>query len=213
MTKRSTANARTEKSILPAMSQRNQHLTTFFFPSCASVALARSSHIVVLSERITQMHTLYPSLGVRKWSTDYSQSEILPEHTKKQKPNKKQAKKENKNTTNPQSPAEKVLTRRLQKGMAANVPTNYMILLMKDSESPDHKARSCEVVSKTHPSAAPKPRIPPARIPEIALRSPPGIRQLRNEEQPCNELKKTTSVGTLPCGAPRQAYGVKPRTR
>ena len=37
-----------------------------FFPSCASVALARSSHIIVLIERITQMHTLYPSLGVRK---------------------------------------------------------------------------------------------------------------------------------------------------
>ena len=36
------------------------------------MALARSSHIVALSERITQVHTLYPSLGVRKWSIDKS---------------------------------------------------------------------------------------------------------------------------------------------
>ena len=43
-----------------------------FFPSCASVALARSSHIVVLNERITHVRTLYPSLGVQKWGTDHN---------------------------------------------------------------------------------------------------------------------------------------------
>ena len=61
-----------------------------------------------------------------------------------------------------------------------------------------------KVSSKTIHSAAPKPRIPPARIPEIALRSPPGMRHLRNEGQLCNELESNTSVGTLPCEAPRQ---------
>ena len=39
-----------------------ENVMIIFFPSCASVALARSSYIVVLIERITQMHT-YPSLG------------------------------------------------------------------------------------------------------------------------------------------------------
>ena len=48
-----------------------------------------------------------------------------------------------------------------------------------------------KVSSKTIHLAAPKPRIPPARIPEIALRSPPGMGHLRNEMQPCNELKRT----------------------
>ena len=55
----------------------------FFFPSCASVALARSSHIVVLSERITQVHTLYPSLGFESEART-TQSEVLSAHTKKQ---------------------------------------------------------------------------------------------------------------------------------
>ena len=49
-----------------------ESLRHIFFPSCASVALARSSHIVVLNERITHVHTLYPSLGVQKWGTDHN---------------------------------------------------------------------------------------------------------------------------------------------
>ena len=48
--------------------RQERHAIRFFFPSCAPVASARSSHLVVLVERITQMHALYPSLGVRKWS-------------------------------------------------------------------------------------------------------------------------------------------------
>ena len=44
------------------------------------MALARSSHIVVLSERITQVHTLYPSLGVRKWSIYKSARSLVSPH-------------------------------------------------------------------------------------------------------------------------------------
>ena len=61
----------------------------FFFPPCAPVASARSSHLVVLVERITQMHALYPSLGVRKWS------KILPYNASSEK-------KATRNTTEPQ---------------------------------------------------------------------------------------------------------------
>ena len=61
VTKRSTANAKIEKSIPPAMSQRNQHLTyamlrkpaTTFFPSDAFMAFARSFH---KCESLRQQH-------------------------------------------------------------------------------------------------------------------------------------------------------------
>ena len=62
---------------------------TIFFPSCAPVPSAKSSHLVVLVERITQMHALYPSLGVRKWS------KILPYSASSEK-------KATRNTTEPQ---------------------------------------------------------------------------------------------------------------
>ena len=43
------------------------HETTSFFPSCASVALARSSHLVVLMKELRKcIHCA--SLGVQKWS-------------------------------------------------------------------------------------------------------------------------------------------------
>ena len=56
----------------------------FFFPSRASVALARSSHIVVLIERITHTLALYPSLGVQKWSTGQATSTLVNRNKTKQ---------------------------------------------------------------------------------------------------------------------------------
>ena len=91
-----------------------------FFPSCASVALARSSHIVVLSERITQVHTLYPSLGVRKWSIEQSVRSLVSPHeetgTKQSNTKPKQSKHKQK--------TEKGLTRQLQTTTASKVPVN-----------------------------------------------------------------------------------------
>ena len=42
-----------------------------FFPSYASVALARSSHNVCADERIRQCMSKHPTLGSRKWSADH----------------------------------------------------------------------------------------------------------------------------------------------
>ena len=67
------------------------------FPSCASVALARSSHIVVLIERITHMHTLYPSLGFESGAQTI-QSEVLSVQTRRQNRTQK-THKQNKNQT------------------------------------------------------------------------------------------------------------------
>ena len=78
----------------------------FFFPSCTSVALARSSHIVVLIERITHMHTLYPSLGVRKWGTDhYSLKSWQSKKTHKQNTNKNQHNKHKQTKQKPTKPS------------------------------------------------------------------------------------------------------------
>ena len=52
-------------------------------------------------------------------------------------------------------------------------------------------------VSTTIHTAAPKPRIPPARIPEIALRSPPGMRHLRNKKQSMEVYGYTRCVVTM----------------
>ena len=91
----------------------------FFFPSCASVALARSSHIVVLSERITQVHTLYPSLGVRKWSKDHSVRSLVSPHKEADNENNKTSK-PHKTQTNNHKSAKKELTRRLQSTAASS---------------------------------------------------------------------------------------------
>ena len=45
--------------------------TGIFFPSYASVALARSSHSVCADERIRQCMSKHPTLGSRKWSADH----------------------------------------------------------------------------------------------------------------------------------------------
>ena len=42
-----------------------------FFPSYASVALARSSHNVCADERIGQCMSKHPTLGSQKWSADH----------------------------------------------------------------------------------------------------------------------------------------------
>ena len=75
----------------------------FFFPSRASVALARSSHIVVLIERITHMHALVSLFGGSKVELKQNQLEVLSICTKKQsKTNQKTHKqntKQNRQTT------------------------------------------------------------------------------------------------------------------
>ena len=49
----------------------------FFFPSCASVALARSSHIVVLMNELTRCNFNVPPWGVESGVRTVTQSEVL----------------------------------------------------------------------------------------------------------------------------------------
>ena len=186
--------------IINMISKRRRNKIDFFFPSCASVALARSSHIVVLMNELFRCIFHVPPWGVESGVRTITQSEVLS--GPKNKKHKNEAKQQKQN---PQNPAKEAQTRTAPMGLATYVPMNYESLHGSKKPTPDHTARSCEGVSKIN-SAAPKPRIPPARIPEIALRSPPGMRHLRNEGQLCNELERYTSVGTLPCEAPRQIY-------
>ena len=175
-------------------------VAVIFFPSCASVALARSSHIVVLMNEFFRCIFYVPPS--RKWSADHYAVRSLAKHIRQEKQKQSTTTK-----TKPKTkPSERSTDKTAPMGLATYVPMNYKILHGNRQPTPDHTARSCEDVSKTIHSAAPKPRIPPARIPEIALRSPMGMRHLRNERQLCNELERNTSVGTLPCEAPRQIY-------
>ena len=86
-----------------------------FFPSCAPVASARSSHLVVLVERITQMHALYPSLGVRKWS------KILPYNASSEK-------KATRNTTETTTEKQTRTTNRNWQGMTAPMPQHSALV-------------------------------------------------------------------------------------
>ena len=61
------------------------------------------------------------------------------------------------------------------------MPLNYEILHGNKTQTPDHRARSCEGVQQNNPLSSAETQDPPARIPEIAPRSPPGIRHLRNK--------------------------------
>ena len=60
----------------------------FFFPSCASVALARSSHIVVLMNELHGCIYCIPLWGVESGAQTITQSEVLSVQTKNQ--NRKQ---------------------------------------------------------------------------------------------------------------------------
>ena len=48
----------------------------FFFPSCASVALARSSHIVVLMNELCRCNCYVPHWGVESGVRTITQSEV-----------------------------------------------------------------------------------------------------------------------------------------
>ena len=169
-----------------------------FFPSFASAALARSSHSVCADERISQCMKQRPSLGSQKRSADHYAVQSPYRGRNEAKQNKSQTKKQQ-NRQNPATP----IKGQLRRGRQLMCQWIKKILQSNKQTQPDTLARSCEGAKTSH-SAAPKLRIPPARIPEIALRSPTGMRHLRNQRQPCIELGSNTTVGTLPCEAPRK---------
>ena len=174
-----------------------------FFPSCASVALARSSHIVVLMNELTTCNFNVPPWGVESGVRTITQSRVLSGPTKeKHKPKAKTTKKPAKDKRSQDSSYK-----------AGSLCANELRDLAQKQNQQHQTTQQdlAKVSSKTNHSAAPKPRIPPARIPEIALRSPAGIRHFRNEWLSCNELESNTSVGTLPCKAPIEK--VRHRTR
>ena len=150
-------------------------------------------------ERIIQMHIQCPSLGSLKWSADHY---AVRSHVR---PKRQETQKQSKTTkTKPAKPSERS-TDKDSSNRAGNLCANELRYLAQNKNKQHQTTVQdlAKVSSKTNHSAAPKPRIPPARIPEIALRSPPGMRHLRNYMQPCNELESNTSVGTLPCKAPK----------
>ena len=55
----------------------NRFFTSFFFPSCASVALARSSHTVVLMNELPRCIFCIPLWGVESGVRTITQSEVL----------------------------------------------------------------------------------------------------------------------------------------
>ena len=197
--------------------------TQFFFPSRASVALARSSHIVVLIERITHTLALYPSLGVQKWSTGQATSTLVnrnktkqnkakqnhpKKHTNQTKPKQTKQTKQQTKQTKPQKPAKKIdkSAPRNRRSRCAGELTDLAHERTRNNRSQSKMKQRCPA---KHVPAAPKPRIPPARIPEIALSSPPGIKHLHYEKLPCNELLLLKNhIGRHPT-----VWGFRPKLR
>ena len=137
------------------------------------MASARSSHLVVLVERITEMHAVYPSLGVRKWS------KILPYNaSSERRPPETQQNHNNRNhnrKTNPHH--EQKLARYDGSNATAFSACELTDLAQKTTKKAGERKQSKikrRWTAKTHRPAMPKPRIPPARILEIALRSLPA---------------------------------------
>ena len=117
-----------------------------FFPSCASVVLARSSYIVVLMNELTRCKFYVPPWEVESGVRTITQSKVLSGPKKKKHKNKAKQQKQN-----PQKPAKEALTKTAPIGLAANVPMNYEILHRNKRTTPDHIARSCKGVQQNNP--------------------------------------------------------------
>ena len=116
-----------------------------FFPFCASVALARSSHIVVLMNEFRRCNCNVPLWGVESGVGTITQSEVKsgPNHWENQKRTQKQkpANQPN-NKTRKESPDQTTPMGWLM------MPLNYEILRRNKHKTPDQKARSCEGVQQ-----------------------------------------------------------------
>ena len=112
-----------------------------FFPSCTSVALARSSHNVVLMNELSRCISYVPPWGVESGVRTFTQSEVLSGQTTKE--TQKQSK-----TTNPTptKPSENRPDQDSSNG-ASNLCANEFEILHRNKRTPpDHIARSCEDV-------------------------------------------------------------------
>ena len=91
---------------------RRVHHNTFFFPSHASVALARSSHIVVLMNELFRCIFNVPSWGVESGVRTITQSEVLSVLKDKKHKTKKNSKNKHKKQQQKPTGTEGELTRR-----------------------------------------------------------------------------------------------------
>ena len=151
-----------------------------FFPSCAPVASARSSHLVVLVERITQMHALYPSLGVRKWS------KILPYNASSEK-------KATRNTTEPQQqkpqqknkPAPRTETGKVWRLQCHSIQRLWINRSCSKNNQKSRRKKTeqdqTKVYSKNTSTSNAETQDPPCQDPGDRIEEPSGIRHLRNE--------------------------------
>ena len=143
-------------------------------PSASELADLAQKHIVVLIERVTQMHALYPSLGSK-----VKQGLLSPKSCKPSQRSNNRTQ-QHKKPHRTQKHKQKKTSKKPQRGLDMTAPIDCSIncLRIEDLAHESKKKRKtteqdlAKMSSKTHHPAAPKPRIPPARIPEIALRSP-----------------------------------------
>ena len=89
--------------------------SSIFFPSCASVALARSSHIVVLMNELSRCNCNVPHWGVESGVGTITQSEVKsgPKHRENQKTTKAKTTQKQKTNQTTQT-AKRALTSQLQ---------------------------------------------------------------------------------------------------
>ena len=146
----------------------------FFFPSCASVALARSSHIVVLMNELCRCNCYVPHWGVESGVRTITQSKVKPgsknrksqEATKQNKTKTHQSKQNQPNNKTKKESPDQTTPMGWQM-----MPLNYEILHRNKHKTPDQKARSCEGVQQNNPLSSAETQDPPL----------PGSRRSRRE--------------------------------
>ena len=136
-----------------------------FFPSCASVALARSSHIVVLMNELSRCNCNVPLWGVESGVGTITQSEVKsgPNHRENQKTTK--AKTTQKPKTNQTTKTAKgALTSQLQRGWQI-MPLNCEILHRNKHKTPEQSKilRRCPAKQSTQQRQNPGSPLPGSR--------------------------------------------------
>ena len=132
-----------------------------FFPSCASVALARSSHLVVLIERIGKCIHYIPLWGFESGAKITSkwcqfQNKTANQNTKTRKTPKPKTEQNNHKTQG------RNMAWRLQSATASSASElkDLAHQTKKKTNQKDNRARSREGIQQTHHPAVPKPGVP-----------------------------------------------------
>ena len=177
-----------------------------FFPSCASVALARSSHIVVLMNELSRCNYYVPHWGVESGVGTITQSEVKsgPKHRENQETKKQQKPHKNRKPTKKQKQRREPWPDNSNGGWPM-MPLNYEILHRSKHKTPEQKARSCEGVQQNNPLSSAETQDPPCQDPGDRAEKPSRHKTSSQWKAAMQWIEGNTSVGTLPCEAPQQA--------